>query len=123
MKQRKMTKMASRNLAFRGDEEEEDDVVEEDRGALGPFWLLALLEVEEDDKGAMVERARWFSAPLFLEEEGENRGKKGVAAARGGRGNPRAQGCGFIGGACRELGWLPRWPCVLLLCFTVRGMW
>ena len=41
MKQRKMMKMMSRNLAFRGDEEEEDDVVEEDRGALGPFWLLA----------------------------------------------------------------------------------
>ena len=82
-----MTKMMSRNLAFSGDEEEEDDVVEEDRGALGPFWLLALLEVEEDDEGAsqtMVERARWFSAPLFLEEEGETEGRKGVAATSGG---------------------------------------
>ena len=32
----------------------------------------------------MVERARWFYVPLFLEEEGETEGRKGVAAARGG---------------------------------------
>ena len=83
-----------RILAFHGDEEEEDDIVEEDRGALGPFWLLVLLEVGEDDDEASqrtVEHARWFSAPLFLKEEGETEGRKGVAAARGGRGNPRAR--------------------------------
>ena len=76
----------TRNLAFRGDEEQEDDVGEEDRGALGPFWLLAMLEDEEDDKEASqmrVERAGWFSGPLFLEEEGETEGRKGMAAARG----------------------------------------
>ena len=119
MKQRKMTKMASRNLAFRGDEEEEDDVVEEDCGALGPFCILALLEVEEDDEGASqttVERARWFSAPLFLGEEGETEGRKGVAAARGGRGNPRARGCGFIDGRMdNSATGASRWPCALNL--------
>ena len=41
VKQRKMTKMMSRNLAFRGDEVEEDDIVEEDCVTLGPFWILA----------------------------------------------------------------------------------
>ena len=45
-------KTTTRILAFRGDEEEEDDVVEEDRSAIGPFWLLALLEVVEDDTEA-----------------------------------------------------------------------
>ena len=62
-------KTTTRNLAFRGDEEEEDDVGEEDRGALGPFWLLALLEVEEDDEEASqttAVRARWFFSELSL---------------------------------------------------------
>ena len=42
---------------------------EKERIALGPFWLLALPEVGEDDDEASqttMEHARWFSAPLFI---------------------------------------------------------
>ena len=69
-----------------GDAEEAGEVEEEDRGALGPFLLLDLLEVEEDDEEASqttAERARWVSAPLFPYEEGETEGRKRVATARG----------------------------------------
>ena len=50
-----------------GDAEEADEVEEEDRGALGPFLLLDLLEVEEDDEEASqttAEHARWWLSPL-----------------------------------------------------------
>ena len=50
-----------------GDAEEADEVEEVDRGALGPFLLLALIEVEEDDEEASqmtAEHARWWLSPL-----------------------------------------------------------